>query len=403
MGIEDLQDLTQESERILLISENISLQSKIEELCKLRNYSYTSVSDIAEAETKAKAGLFDLIIFFCGDESITPVDYFADIKDSAFLRRTPLILLHKHSEKYQSCKEFSPGANCVILPDTVTTGSLFVKVSALLRLFKLKGQEAEAQSKLAAQNAQLKDLTNRFKNELKEAQNIQKSLMPSSLPETPRCDFASIYKPLEAVGGDLYDIWQESDNLYGLLIGDVTGHGLPAAFIGAMTKMAMSYARKTMPDEMFSDINAGLVPHMPEGRFVTMSAAFFNTESGELNLVRGGHPPAYLWRRDSNEVEIIQPRGLPVGVIPMAKFENYNAKVSPGDRLLMITDGMVEAQNRTGEMIGIERIGTFLKDAAKIESMQEVLEYVLKCQDSFCEGRLIKDDNTLIGFEYISE
>ena len=207
------------------------------------------------------------------------------------------------------------------------------------------------------------------------------------------------YIPLEAVGGDVYDIWQIRDDTYGLFIGDVTGHGLPAAFIGAMTKMVLAYAPKESPDIMLDEMNEGIVDHMPEGRFVTVAAAIYDSGTGALKVARGGHPEPYIWRKATGKVERISPRGMAIGIMKGMPYELFETNLEVGDKYLMITDGLIETEDMNGNMFGADGVGNCFESVAPQKNIAECIRSILERQREFSGGRILKDDDTLVGLE----
>jgi len=290
----------------------------------------------------------------------------------------------------------------VFLPMPYDPTILIVKTATQLRMRKIQSEQASIDAQLTAQNAQLRDLTNRYKHELAEARSIQQAIMPKKLPKHDNCIFAAKYLPLEAVGGDIFDLWQISDSLYGLFIGDVTGHGLPAAFIGAMTKMALAYAEKNTPSEMLEQMNNGVSELMPSGRFVTVAAAFYNPTDGKLMIARGGHPPPAIYRAATKTVELFEPKGLPLGIASGAKYVMEETFLELGDKFLLYTDGLPESANLSGEMVGIDGMAEFFRESASRLPVKDCFADLLAKRDEFCEGRLSKDDDTFVGIERLS-
>jgi len=291
------------------------------------------------------------------------------------------------------------GSKIQVLKLPLDASELLVKASLLLRLRKNTEASAERDSKIAAQNLQLRDLTNRFKHELKEAQTIQQSIMPDSLPGCDKATFAASYIPLEAVGGDLYDIWVISPGVYGIFIGDVTGHGLSAAFLSAMTKMSLAYAPKDSPESMLYHMNEGLVDYMPDGRFVTVAAAIYHSETGKLSVGRGGHPPPVIWRAEKNTVEELVPDGFALGMVAGMDYELFETVLEIGDKFMMVTDGIMETTDMDGNMIGSDGLANYFGSVAPENDIAECISKILDFQSDFCGGRILKDDNTVVALE----
>ena len=247
----------------------------------------------------------------------------------------------------------------------------------------------------------LRDLTGRFQNELKDARKIQFSILPKSLPQHDHAKLTATYIPFEAVGGDLYDLWKLDEHRLGLFIADVTGHGLAAAFLGAMTKMAMTYAPQTRPDEILKSVNDGLAALMPEGRFVTALMAIVDFSNDTLYCARAGHPPLYLWKHQEKKVEMLTPNGLPLGVMGGMDYQQIETQLEPGDKFVMVTDGITETIDMDGNILGNEGVVDGLSQVAADHDIIHCAAHMLEYQKEFSQGRIVKDDNTILGFEYL--
>src|SRR5262249_22030547 len=147
----------------------------------------------------------------------------------------------------------------------------------------------------------------------------------------------------------------------GVLVADVSGHGVPAALSASMVKIAIrSQAdRVESPAEVLSGLNSVLFGNM-QGQFVTAGYLFLNASSRELTYAGAGHPPLLVWRANERKVESIEENGLFLGAFPECQYANIKAGFAPGDRCLMYTDGVIEAPNQAEEEFGLDRLQTFL-------------------------------------------
>jgi len=403
MGIEDFNlESREDADRIMFVggSDLPAEAASILSLLQYRGYACSHVASVAEAERSPLVEMMDLAIIRWPEEDLDIIEVVAKVASVPILAHAALIILH-HSisgtadgEAFQTDLE---SAN--LLPWPTNKADLLVRVATQLRMRKVRDEHAALEEKTSSQNAHLRDLTNRFRQELKEAQQIQQAILPTQLPALPAHVLTATYVPLEVVGGDLFDIWEIDHDRIGFFIGDVTGHGLPAALIGAMTKMSLSYASKTSPDIMLSEMSAGIYDHMPEGRFVTVAAAFYNHKTNRLQVARGGHPPSFLWRKSSGEVELLSPKGFALGFMKEAHYELFETTLEPGDKFMMITDGLPETSNLAGSMIGITGVQQMFRNLASDYGIESCLEKILLEQEEFAEGRLLKDDDTLLGLE----
>lgn len=403
MGIQDLNlDLRELAERMLIISDDLSAAERIGHVLEMRGYAWRAAQGIREAGRIAAAESFDMIIAEFDGKDLAPLEALSKLTANPYLTRSFVLLLHPKADTVSPETLHGSKFPVTFMRSPWEPSGLLINVSAQLRQRKIRDNETRSLSNLAVQNIELRDLTNRFKLELLEAQNIQNSIMPKSLPSARNTLFAAAYVPLEAVGGDIYDLWQINEDLFGLFIGDVTGHGLSAAFIGAMTKMALSYAPKTSPELMLAEMNRGLVALMPEGRFVTAAAAFYRPSSGELLVARAGHPAGYLFRNADRSIQEVTPKGLPLGVVENVGYELFSTKLEASDKFLFVTDGLTEAVNMEGRTLGTSGMGRIFCQSATDANIAKALEEILLRHETYSDGRTIKDDITLIGLEKVS-
>ena len=335
---------------------------------------------------------FDLIILDGALQSAA-TDLFEYLRTDDATKQIPLIMITS-SQSQRLDPEIAPGL-VEYLDGPYRPGQLVSKVATQLRLRKMAGADPSTAT-LVEMNATLRDLNTRMQKEMEEARDLQESLLPQSLPQHPGLDLAVYYEPLHDVGGDWYFIQQVPSGSLLTVIADVTGHGLAAAFIGSMTKLAYSAALKEDPGELLTAINHLMTPQLPAGRFVTMAATLFNPVTGEIKVARAGHPPALLVSATSGvSVQPVGSEGFAIGFVEDAQYQSASHQLEPNDTLIMITDGISEAQNRANKMFGATR----LMEAATAHSAlcaRDIAAGILEDLNHFCDGRLIKDDVSLV-------
>jgi phosphoserine phosphatase RsbU/P len=208
---------------------------------------------------------------------------------------------------------------------------------------------------------------NEIQNELEVARRIQLSILPTEFPQSTHFQIASRYVPMTSVAGDFYDYVVADDDHAGLLIADVSGHGVPAALIASMVKLAASSQRGSADDpaRFLSGMNAALFGNT-QNQFVTAAYAHLNAKSGELRYSAAGHPPMLLLR--NGVTTKIEENGLMLAAFDFASYENAVHKLERGDRLVLYTDGIVEAANASGDFFGHDALCDLLKNTAKLAS-----------------------------------
>jgi serine phosphatase RsbU (regulator of sigma subunit) len=235
-----------------------------------------------------------------------------------------------------------------------------------------------------------------MQRDMREARSIQENLLPPSLPKDERVDIAVSYQPLDEVGGDWYYVCRESDGAISLYISDVSGHGLPAAFISSMTKLAVTASYDAAVDVHLAKTATLLGAQLPPGRFVTMAICRYFPDTGKLQWARAGHLPALVLRHASGEVVELRGDGFPVGFVDDSVYELVEAWLEPGDEILIFTDGVSEVQNRAMKVFGLEQLSSALKANAHQANAANSLTGIVDAIDAFRDERLLKDDITLI-------
>jgi sigma-B regulation protein RsbU (phosphoserine phosphatase) len=204
-----------------------------------------------------------------------------------------------------------------------------------------------------------------IQKELEVAKRMQLSILPGAFPDSVNFRVASRYVPMTSVAGDFYDFIVADDTQAGLLIADVSGHGVPAALIASMVKLAATSQRANAADpaRLLAGMNAALCGNTQE-QFVTAAYVHLDSISGTLRYSAAGHPPMLLLRR--GEVLGISENGLMVAAFDYATYTNAERPMETGDRLLLYTDGVIEAANAQGDHFGEDALSAVLRQTAEL-------------------------------------
>src|SRR5215218_8840791 len=219
----------------------------------------------------------------------------------------------------------------------------------------------------------------RIEQELRVARLIQHALLPKAAPELEGHHIAVYYQPAREVGGDFYDFLQLPDGRLGLIVGDVSGKGVPAAIVMAITRTMLRAAYRLgspAPGEILQQVNNILYPDIPPNMFVTCLTALLDSRSGRLLYANAGHELPYL--RHADGVSELRARGMPLGLMPNMSYEEKETTLEPGESVLLYSDRLVEAHDPQREMFGFPRMEGFVgahPDAATlIDSLLAELE-----------------------------
>jgi serine phosphatase RsbU (regulator of sigma subunit) len=238
-----------------------------------------------------------------------------------------------------------------LLNDLATQTAPAVQVAQLVRQQQQQAQERE-----------------RIEQELRVARLIQQTLLPKEVPDLEGYKLAAYYQPAREVGGDFYDFLKLDDEHLGLVVGDVTDKGVPAAIVMATTRTMLraSAQRLDSPGEVLKRVNDVIVRDIPPNMFITCLYAILNLESGLLRYANAGHDLPYRRRsrrRSSSKsnnggggAEELRARGMPLGLLPGMSYEEKEIVLDRGDSVLFYSDGLVEAHDPHRQMFGFPRL-----------------------------------------------
>jgi sigma-B regulation protein RsbU (phosphoserine phosphatase) len=196
--------------------------------------------------------------------------------------------------------------------------------------------------------------------ELTTARRIQNSIIPQVPPVFRGVRLASRYQPMTSVAGDFYDFLTSADDILTIFVADVSGHGVPAALVACMLKVCFSAQRDNAanPAAILSGLSVMLRDSLG-GQYLTAACAAIDRKARTLTYAGAGHPPSLLVRREGGELMLLAENGLFIGPFPKATYANISVPFYTGDRLLLYTDGIIEA-DVAGEEFGRERLEQFL-------------------------------------------
>jgi serine phosphatase RsbU (regulator of sigma subunit) len=237
----------------------------------------------------------------------------------------------------------------------------------------------------------------RIEQELQVARSIQQASLPKEVPTLEGWQISPYYQPAREVGGDFYDFHLLSDGRLGLVTGDATGKGVPAALVMSTTcgmlQLAAQALDSSSPGEVLSRVNETLVARIPPNMFVTCFYAILDSKRGSLTFANAGHDLPYL-RRRSGDCEELRARGMPLGLMPGMSYGEKETILQAGEAVLFYSDGLVEAHDPRGEMFGFPRLRALIAEHGEERSLGDFLMEELY---SFVEeGWEQEDDITLL-------
>jgi serine phosphatase RsbU (regulator of sigma subunit)/ketosteroid isomerase-like protein len=234
----------------------------------------------------------------------------------------------------------------------------------------------------------------RIEQELQVARRIQHASLPKEVPQLEGWQISPYYRPAREVGGDFYDFFELEDERLGIVVGDATGHGVPAALVMASARsMLRAVAQASYsPGDVLRRVNDPLATDIPPNMFVTCFYAILDPESGSLTYANAGHDLPYLHR--NGEVEELRARGMPLGLMPGMGYEEKQTILKAGEATLFYSDGLVEAHHPNREMFGLPRLRALIAEHGEESSLGE---FLLEELYTFVgEGWEQEDDITLL-------
>src|SRR5215204_2710342 len=215
----------------------------------------------------------------------------------------------------------------------------------------------------------------RVEQELRVARTIQQASLPEEVPELEGWQIAPFYRPAREVSGDFYDFFELDDGQLGLVVGDATGKGVPAALVMASARSMLRAIAQALgsssPEDVLKRVNDVLVTDIPPNMFVTCFCAILDPERGSLRYANAGHDVPYLHR--SGGPEELRARGMPLGLMPGIEYEENETVLDAGEVALFYSDGLVEAHGTEGDMLGFPRLRELVAEHGEERALGDFL------------------------------
>lgn len=254
-------------------------------------------------------------------------------------------------------------------------------------------------AELAEKNAQLQAAGERVQEELNLARNMQMAILPQDFPDGPDWAVHAAMYPARELGGDFYDCFTLPDGRYGVVIADVSGKGVGAAFFMAVSRTVLLDLAMTgrSPAAVLAQANNLLCERNPVELFVTACYAIYDPRDGRLVYASAGHPPPLLRKAATRKVEALPcPCDIALGVLPGMDYADHVATVEPGDALLLYTDGVTEAFSDHDEAYGDQRLRNWLAGTSPGDSAAAMIDGLVADVATFVAGAEASDDLTCL-------
>ena len=257
---------------------------------------------------------------------------------------------------------------------------------------------------LEESNAQLERAKERMESELKIAHALQGAILPKTLPDSPSFSGQALMTPAREMGGDFYDFFTLDDGRLSVVMADVSGKGVPAAFFMAIARTVMraAAARHPKPGPCLEEVNDAICEQNPQDLFVTLFYGILDPETGEFVYANAGHNPPFVVKRPGEVLPLPMTGGMAVGVMPGLPYSEDAMTMAPGDTMFLYTDGITEAMNVDEEEFTEARLEAVLADGHALP-VDAVLTNVTSAVVEFVAGAEQSDDITCIVLRYDGE
>jgi serine phosphatase RsbU (regulator of sigma subunit) len=327
----------------------------------------------------ARVERLDLVILDVMMPEMSGLEVATRLKGNEATRHIPIILLTaKKGDVKDIVEGLAAGANEYLTKPFHET-ELVARVNSMLRMKELYDEVASAKAIMT--------------EELKMAQAVQESLLPTIIPYPDQIRFFAHYEAASSLGGDFYDILDYGGGRIGLVMADVSGHGPSAALIVSMVKAILHSltGQEITPRIALERLNMSLLKMTPEERYVTIFLGTLELATGELVYVRGGHPHPHIIRKATGKVERLEGDGDIIGIHDKIELDENVIRLEKGDRLLAYSDGLLDVSGDSGQQYGLVNLLKTVE--ANINSGgQELINDVVRDIRGFSGGAALEDD-----------
>lgn len=328
----------------------------------------------------------DLVILDVMMPEMSGLEVATRLKASESTRHIPIILLTaKKGDVRDVVEGLAAGANEYVTKPFHEM-ELVARVKSMLRMKELYDEVASAKAIMM--------------EELRMAQAVQESLLPTVIPYPEHIRFFAHYEAAASLGGDFYDVIDYGGGRVGLVMADVSGHGPSAALIVSMVKAILHslMGPQITPSEVITRLNMSLVRMIPEERFVTIFFGVMDVNSGELTYVRAGHPHPLIMRKADGDVARLEGDGDIVGMFEDIGMEQATVRLERGDRLIAYSDGLVEITGEGGLQYGVANLVKSIEGGKDLPG-DEFVNGIIKNVREFSRESALADDMALFLLE----
>jgi signal transduction histidine kinase/serine phosphatase RsbU (regulator of sigma subunit)/streptogramin lyase len=373
---------------ILIVDDEPVNQQVLANYLALENYTiYQAMNGIEALNLIEKELKPDLVLLDVMMPRMSGFEVCRKLREKYTAIDLPILILTAKNRTSDLVTGLEAGANDY-LAKPIDKRELLARVDTLLTLKQAVG----AHDQLVA-----------LEQELRVARRIQQSILPTSIPRLPNLDIQVRYRPMNSVGGDFYDFYEIDEQHLGVFVADVSGHGVPAALIAAMAKIAFSVQKPIARSAsmVLTSMNHTLVDKIGK-QLLTVSYVYINLETKKLFHANAGHWPLLIWRKRTQTLHDLKPDGIIMGWLSEIDYASAEIELEPGDRILLYTDAIIETRNRADELFGEERFHRLIEEKQDL-SAADFSDFLLTHLTAWSQqDNGFEDDLTLIVIDILT-
>jgi serine phosphatase RsbU (regulator of sigma subunit) len=383
--------------RILIIEDSMLMQTIISRFLKEEGFTNLTKSFSAE-EALGHLNVvnfdIDIILLDIGLPKMDGVDALKLFKQIEKLKDIPVIMVTANESEAFLKETFKNGAHDYIVKP-FTKVDLSARISAALRLKFETDQRKLREQELLNTMELLSKTKYELEKEIKTASLIQQKILPQNKSDLNGFQSSFLNISMDAVGGDFYD-YQINEDEIDLFIADVSGHGLPAAFLATITKLAFSKIHNRSDIvEVLKDLNRTILEYTVMDYFVTTFFCIINIRNKTLRFANSGHETQYIYRKSTEEFIEMKSTSYPLGIVEKVKSIEQTIQLFSGDRLILYTDGITECNNPEFDLWSSENLKEFTKNNSQ-KSPAEFTKLLIRALRRFAKQEKFSDDVTLV-------
>lgn len=381
--------------RVLVVDDESEFSFQTQECLEKNGYLVVTAKNGRDALEVADKGGIDLVLLDIIMPKLNGVEVTKILRRNPTTKDIPIIVISTMTDYKDRVEFFRIGANDY-MPKPIDNGELLARVELQLSKVKLRKQVEAANQQLLQKNKLLEQHVARIEQDLSVARRVQETLKPPVQSDFPGVRVAFKYISTDNLASDFFDYLEDDTGNIHVIIADVAGHGIASALLAAQLKVLFVTLTEKgySPSRVMNEVNKISVQLMAEGYYFTAVYLQFDSGSKQITLVNGGHVPALLLEYGTGKVKQIESNNSPLGFFEEERYKEVSLDVKAGDKLLLLTDGIVENTNVNNEMYDISRVIDSLTRSAALDAV-ELIDKIAQDSRDFGSVPIFSDDVTV--------